>query len=251
MPRGTEGVRQAARDIQARKESGGGGGKNWFKLGDGETAVVRFLEQGDAVAFSWGHEVPVEGRDWGRFVPCRDQDELGNRHGEPCPGCERNLKRTFKGFINLIWRDAPKLARNSEGRLLNTNGEVWKKGDTPKQIGVEDQVALWSCGITVYEELDGKDVNYRGLGSRDFKVQRLGKQLNTRYRIDPADPDAGAVPMSEADKELAKEKYDLDVEITPPSYEDWGKDSPSQQKTVETRATDASPFLKHRQSATA
>lgn len=94
MARGFSGIRAAAEDIQERKNAGGGGGRNYFKLAPGESAVVRFLEQGDEVNFAWMHKLPPKGdRAFGGWVVCRDQDETGAPSGDDCPGCDKDIKK--------------------------------------------------------------------------------------------------------------------------------------------------------------
>lgn len=241
MPKGMVGVRDAVRDIEERKNSGGSGEfRKWFRLDDGESAIVRFLEQGEDVKWAWCHEVPVPGRQFGRWVACRDQDEEGQRIGEACPGCEQETKRKFQGFINLIWRDAPTFKTDAQGRLEKQNGK-------PIRDGEEDQIAMWQAGVIVFEELDGKDVHYKGLTSRDFRITRRGTGMNTKYAIEPADPDGGAKPMSKADQKLEGEKYDFTEDVTPQPYEDWGKLRKDVQATNErpdVTPVDTSPFMK-------
>ena len=242
MPAGFQGVRDVSADIEARKQSGGGS-RLWFRLpNNNDKATVRFLEQDEDVSWAWMHELPATGnKSFGDKVPCRDQDETGARNGEPCPGCEQDYPRRFQGQINLIWRDAPVLKRDSNGRLeKDANGNV-------QVAGHKDQIAVWTAGITVFEELDGKNATYKGLTTRDFVVTRKGTGLSTRYSIEPADPDAGATPLSKADQELETEKYDLTPDTTPPSYQSWGKQSVSQAKTSEDiKPAERSPFMRAR-----
>ena len=63
------------------------------------------MEQDEDISWCMMHEIPVENRKFGKNVPCLDQE----KDGTPCPGCERDMDRRFKGFINLIWYDAPRL----------------------------------------------------------------------------------------------------------------------------------------------
>lgn len=240
MPAGMTGVRDAVKDIEARKNSGGSGsGRLWFRLGDGDSAVVRFLEQGDDVSWAWCHEVPIEGREYGRPVACRDQDESGQRIGEPCPGCEKDQKRKFQGWINVIWRDAPVFKKNAEGRLEKDGNK------RPIVVGYDDQVACWQSGILVFEELSGKDVTYKGLTSRDFRITRRGTGLNTKYSIEPADPDGGSQPLSEKDKQLAAGKYDFKEDVVPAPYATWGQTPKSEEdaKKGDFKPADTSPFM--------
>jgi hypothetical protein len=218
MARGFASVKEAGRDIEARKAAASEDfpDRVYFKIDAGESATVRFLEQGDEVNWAWVHEIPVEGKLFGIKIPCRDQDEEGRRIGESCPGCEQDLKRTFRGVVNLIWRGG------------GDNGE--------------DIVAMWMSGPRVFvDTLDPLESAYRGLSSRDFVVTRRGSGTDTAYSVLPADPDGGAQPLSAADKKLAKDKFDLTYYVEPPSYDDWGKKKEKKQESVPT-PTSTSPF---------
>jgi hypothetical protein len=213
MPRGMQGVRQVSKDQESWR---GGGGQRalWFRLQSGDETVVRFLEQGDDVAWAYMHQVPVEGRQWGRPVPCLDQD----KEGIDCPGCEREIPLKFQGYINLIWEDAPVFKRDDDGRLQRDSD-----GD-PITLSNKPQVAIWSSGIRLFEELEEMDTNYRGLTSRRFKVKRKGKKLDTKYIITPEDIDAGPQDFTDEETALANSKYDLGEYITPGTYEDFLRD---------------------------
>lgn len=212
-PRGFGGVRQASADVEARR-SGGGPSALWFRLGDGDEAVVRFLEQGEDIFWCHMHEVPVEGRNFGRDVACCNQDN----DGTPCPGCEQELPRKFKGFINLIWENAPVFKRDSDNKLIKD------KDNQTIIMGRKPQVAVWGSGIRVFEELDEINTNYRGLKSRQFKVKRKGEKLNTKYHITPANVDGGPQEMSAEEKKLSDGKYDLNEFVKPPSYDSFLKE---------------------------
>jgi hypothetical protein len=212
MPRGFAGVREASAEVEARRAQGGGYLR--FQIRSGDEAIVRFLEQDDDIHWAQMHEIPVEGRQFGRNVPCLDQE----RDGTPCPGCERDLPRRFQGFINLIWFDAPVFKRDSNNRIVKD-----RVGD-PVIISRKPQVAVWVSGIRLFEELDEINVNYRGLRSRRFKIKRKGEKLDTKYHIAPEDVDSGAQEMTEEEEKLAAEKNDLTPQVTPGSYEDFLKD---------------------------
>lgn len=251
----------ASADIAARASSGGGDKSVWFNLQPGETATVRFLEQGDDIAWAWMHELPPRGNQrWGDEIPCLDQvtepgPTKGQRKGEACPGCQEGADRSFSGFINLIWRNGPIYARNEDGSF-KLEGE----GKNRKKVleGRGDVLAVWNKGIRVFEELAGKDATYKGLMSRDFVITRHGADTNTRWNIEPlvVDGETKAVPMSEADKKLAEGKRDFTADTTPPSYDDYvrkakGEQGNSgvkpedvQQKSPFAQAGDTSAFMK-------
>lgn len=232
MPKGIGAANEAAKEAAARRESyGQSDGQLWLKVGDGDTQVVRFLEQGPDVCWAYMHEMK-EGGQFKGYEVCRNQDENGNANGEPCLGCEKNAqdktshKRKGRGVFNVIWRNAPvyKMEKNSDGN------NVFSKDASGNKIveRYEDQLAEWNTSMTVVEMLYAKDVTFKGLGSRDFSVSRSGTGLETEYSIEPVVDDEGnsaAVPMSDADKALAANKPDLTPKVTPRAYEDYGKKS--------------------------
>ena len=211
MPTGFEGIRQASADIEARRGGGNQQSALWFRLGAGDETVIRFLEQDDDIHWAMCHEVPVEGRQWGRDVPCVDQQ----KDGTPCPGCERDLPRRFKGYINVIWHDAPVFKRDKDGKMVKDS-----EGD-PVVTGHKPQVAIWSSGIRLFEELDELNANYRGLMSRRFKVKRKGSGFDTKYHFAPEDIDSGPQEMTEVEKDLAANKFDLNTYVKTPTYEEF------------------------------
>jgi hypothetical protein len=229
MARGFGALATAKEDISQRQAEGGGNFVRYFRIGDGETAIVRFLEEGEDVACGWVHLVTVPGKKVPLQVPCIDQDEEGRRNlGKDCPGCEKELDLKFRGKINLIFRDAPVQTKVGP-----------KKWET---TGHEDQVVVWDASFTVLQDLQEKDVDYKGLRSRDFKVKRIGEEFETKYFIGPADPDGGPQPMSESDKELEANKYDLNELTVPSSYESWGVQVSETES--ETKPAKESPFRK-------
>jgi hypothetical protein len=214
VPKGTKGIQAASQDIAARASAGGGDKRLWFKLKPGESATVRFLEQGDDIAWAWMHELPPRGNQrWGDEIPCLDQE----RQGLPCPGCQAGADRSFSGFINLIWRNGPVYKKNAEGYFERDAQRNYI------QAGNADVIAVWNSGIRVFEELSGKDATYLGLMSRDFTVTRHGEGTQTKYQLEPfvVDGETKATPMSDADKKLAAEKYDFTAETEPGSFEDY------------------------------
>lgn len=237
MPQGFDGVRQAAAERNAKLASGGGG--KFFRLRDGESAVVRFLEQDEEVVWAWCHEVPRgDGRKPGDHIPCRDQQ----RKGEACPGCANQYSRRFRGWVNLIYRDAPVAKRDEQNNVVR---------DAMNQVifeGRADQIFTWEAGITVFEELDGKNATYKGLTTRDFRIERRGANMNnTKYYIEPVvgeDGETRATPMSDEDRKLAEAKPDLRERATPPSLDDWGKGQTAwQAQSSSSVQHEVNPFL--------
>jgi hypothetical protein len=240
LPRGFAGVRKAAEEVEAKRGSGGPGAL-YFRLKAGEEAIVRFLEQDDDIAWCMMHEIPVEGRQWGKNVPCLDQD----KDGTPCPGCERDMDRRFKGFINLIWFNAPVFKRDNENKIVKD------RLNDPVVIAEKPQVAVWNSGIRLFEELDEINANFKGLMSRHFKIKRKGSGLDTKYVIVPEDIDSGPQPMTDEEQKLAAEKYDLNSFTKPGSYDDFLKEmgqggGSSGTNGGQASAPSTNPFMRNR-----
>lgn len=225
MARGFSSVKEAGADIEKRKNAAAEGDfpkRVYFDIDPGQSAVVRFLEQGDEVNWAWVHELdPFPGKTYGPKVPCRDQDEEGRKIGESCPGCEDDRKRSFRGVINLIWRGG-----GEDG---------------------EDVVATWIKGPVVFvDTLDPLDTTYKGLSSRDFTITRKGSGRDTTFNIFPTDPDGGPKALSKADKALAEEKPDLTYFVEAPSYDEWGKPKQKKEDPTASGITSDSPFKRPR-----
>ena len=215
MSKGFEGIKQRSEQQKARSQFRNqkqfdGPPPLYFSIKDGETAHVRFLEENDDVHYADVHEIPVEGRSWGITTPCLDQ----NAEGLPCPGCERGLDRKFKGYINVVWFDAPVWKRDENQRLV--------KDDFGNKIsiGQKTQVAIWTSGIRLFEKLEVINDRYKGLSSRRFEVIRKGKDLPF-YEITPVDIDGGPQDFSPTEEELAQDKPNLDMYTVPGSKEDF------------------------------
>jgi len=212
MPRGFSGVRKQVAANQAKRDAAGSFAPPalYFSLENGEEAIVRFLEQDEEIAWCYVHQIPVEGRSWGRDVPCLDQDD----EDVACPGCEREMAKKFKGFINLVWHDAPLYKKDKEGKLIKADGKKI-------EIGRQDQVALWTSGVRLFEDLDEINDKYKGLRSRRFTVKRKGVKLDTKYHITPEDVDSGPQSFSIVEKKLAEKPYDLAEFMKPPTYDEF------------------------------
>ena len=94
----------------------------------------------------------------------------------------------------------------------------------PVVMDNKPQVAVWSSGIRLFEELDEINANFKGLMSRRFKVKRKGEKLDTKYHISPENVDSGAQPLTNTEEKLAAEKFDLSQYTKPGSYDEFLKE---------------------------
>lgn len=214
MPTGIERFQRKQEAKEAARGTGASGMQaDYFAILGGTFAVVRILEQGDELVYADVHRVPVANARYPRDLICLDTEDDGTR----CPACQSDddkiRRRSTRGFINVIWRDGPVYERNDfGGPKKDANGK-------PIIVDREDGVFLWKCSGTVFQMLIEKDSKYKGLMSRDFEVRRTGSTMqDTRYSIDPFDPDGGPQPMTIADQALAAKKYDLQAMTKPLEY---------------------------------
>lgn len=219
----------AGKEREQRKARSSGSsafaGKLVFKLpDDGDTGDIWFVEddEGDVVYGTYVHEVPVEGRPYPDLVVCIAQDDEGEDTDDPCPGCEQDLKRKARYFVQVVWLDAPLYKRDENGKVVKDN-----VGD-PVIKGEEDQLAVWPMGPELEEALEELDEEYgsgdeSGLLVGPFTVKRKGLKLNTTYRIKPMDPKNPEQEMPDEIKELIEsdEFIDLGEFTRPPSYEEF------------------------------
>lgn len=205
-----------------RKARSGGSsafsGKLIFKLpDDGDTGTVSFFpdDDGEIVNGCYVHEVPVEGRPYPDLVTCIAQDDEGNETDDPCPGCEKDLKKKERFFVQVVWYEAPLYKTDENNRPVKDNtGDLVVKG-------YEDQIAVWPMGPQLEEQLEEIEEEY-GLTSTPFVIKRKGQKLKTTYRIKPEDPKNPEQDLDEETEALIEEKaFDMTEFTKPISYEEF------------------------------
>lgn len=251
--RGATTIKNARDEAKRRQAENQSNYEKPFILQTGESAIVRFLETGDDLVCAYVHHIKLPGQKMPRKIVCRDQDvETGARIGEDCPGCDSNdieiAKRRLQGAINVLWRDAPVFERDSDNRLVRDGR------NNPVVASRTDQIAVWTAGPRVFDELIREDIETPGgLTGRDWKVTKEGAGRDTVYDIRPAVRDGGQSPLSDEDEKLTEGKYDLTKYETPLPYESWwgnlqvGESSQSSRRVSFDRGTqhvpaDVSPF---------
>lgn len=224
MPKGFAGLREELEKLEERKRKAQEGGSNpdytpslWFKLpesADGKVeaeitsamrAVIHPLEDGEGVAYAAVHPVTVPGRQYPVDIVCRDQ----GGEGEPCPGCEAGLKRKLKGWVNVIWRDAPDFPQDENGKY-NTKVDY-------ESLTKSDKVAILSSGPMLFDRLSELDDDLDGIANYDLRITRKGLGLGTTYEVKKVKK----VALSDADKALADEKPDTSSFASIPDYDEW------------------------------
>lgn len=162
---------------------------------DGDSVDVRFLEDSTEFEGAYFHMVQRPGSKMFDRYLCLDQENIDP---ESCPGCVAGTPKSFKGFINVIWYDAPQIERDADGKgVKNAKGEY-------NIVGTADVNAVWIQGITVFRQLGTLDSAVKGLKNLDFRIVRSGSGKSTAYNIIPL-----VGEEREFDPELLETKYDL------------------------------------------
>lgn len=215
MAEGWDRVAAAAEEARERQEQWDAQRKPQLWPKDGGSYQIRFLEQEQSVKNYAQHEYSKQtsrGPQRRRFTCLNDKND-----GTKCPGCDAGLKIKIRGVFNVIQRQRPVLRRGADGKAV-------KDGNNNYIVdGHQDEVVIIDFPSTTANMLRQVDADMGGLMSRDVKLSRTSGNQFQPYLVMPADMNAGAVPMSEADFELAKGKHDLDEFMQPPSFVDAAK----------------------------
>lgn len=151
------------------EENGGGGGINFFSLkNDRETAVVRFLHEGeDDLDWYIIHEAEIQGKQ--RKVKCTEQGD--------CPLCLAGNRPQLKIFMQLIDKREP------------------------------DKVKVWERGRTFIPIIMSFMQRYGSLSAQPVEVERLGKPGDTKttYQLYALDKDNKTLQDLPQREQLAQE----------------------------------------------
>lgn len=209
--RGQDRVAQATQERQERQKQFDQGSKARTWIDEGKAKVFRFCEQGPDIHNFAVHPHQMRGKNGKTFT--RNFTCLNDKEdGTACPGCEAGADRKIRGVYNVIERDRPVLRTGADGKAVRDSSGSFIVD------GYQDAVVVWDVGSITAETIRQMDGDYNGLMSRDFKVSRTGGSSFQPYVFTPADVDAGAVPLSDADQELVRGKHNLDEVWAPPAF---------------------------------
>jgi hypothetical protein len=175
-------------------------------------AVIRLVDDIDTFEWAWAHPITrsgvgKSGKPWSRTEQenCLDQDQEDPLNS--CPACKAGIERKQRFWVNLIWRNAPILE-------LNQYGEPYPY----KIIGVEDQLAVWNSGQSLFKILDELQQEYGDITAQDFKLKRDVQNDYNPYSLSARQPQP--TELSPNDKQLVAKRYDLRQLSKPKSYND-------------------------------
>lgn len=186
----------------------------WFKINDGEEAIVRFAYKDvDDLKYMTVHKVDDGTSKYPRSVNClRDyRDSI-----DTCPLCAAGNKPKQRMFIQLI------------NYVTDENGQI-----TAVPCIWEQSAQTWMTKLINWFG------EYPNLSEQIFKIKRTGKELNTSYQEIPANPRVynnddypcdltpfdnytplGTFALVDASKEEMLEKYVPSLKVEEPVEEE-------------------------------
>ena len=127
----------------------------YFKLADGESAVVRFpYTSTDDFEIERFHEVPVEGQFYPKRVECLRTDIYDLE--DNCVLCRSKTPLTTKFFVKML--------KYNDGEII---------------------INVWERPLGFAKELANLIKEYGDLSNFLFKITRTGKGVDTRYSLIP------------------------------------------------------------------
>ena len=198
MRTGFGAVNKSLEEAKARQAQGFAGKLNYFTLKDGESKTVRFLT--DEVLTTRFYEYVVNNQ--GKFTDFIQATDLHDGAGE-----DWVLKYGGKQHEDVM--RGPLVTPTSKERSV---GLVVLREENPREIdgrvkisyqdhlyeitvNGENYPARW-FGILkqshqlFWNQMSGYHHEYGTICDRDYKIRRVGSQLDTSYQIIPRDPDA-------------------------------------------------------------
>lgn len=208
MPVGLDKIKQNADQAAKRQadfDSGASEFKRYMMLKNGDTARVRFLEEGASVWFVHTHELPKKpGQQFADKILCADQalsDVEANTYADgsrACYACQMGVKRGTKVLINLIRFDEPKLTRDAQG------GAVKDAAGNYVFDGTEPALLIWDCSQTLGGRLAYLESVHGPLSHHICTVHKTGDK-NNMYMVDIVEPNKSPEPWEHA---LLQQKID-------------------------------------------
>jgi len=154
---------------------------DYLSIKENQSATVRFLETPKEFRWVYVQTIPVPGNQFGKMIPTLDVNNDGEVN---CPLRQATGKQpSVRGFLQVIWRDAPKPVRNEAGEVeRDQNNKI-------KYDGVEDRVCIWSQGIKVLRNLGSINSTLEEDGYNitecDMTINRVGSGKHTAYTFVP------------------------------------------------------------------
>lgn len=212
MPRGLQVIKaNADQAAQRQAEYDAGGGSSQYQralmMRNGETARVRFLEEGEGVWAVYCHDLPLKpGQQYADKILCPDQPLSdaeamtyadGSRPCFVCNELDRAPKRT-RVLINMVRHDEPKLQRDEKGAAL--------KGPDGKPVfnGVEPALLIWETSQQVGGRLAYLESIHGPLTKHIMSIHKTGDK-NNMWMVDIVEPNA---PVSQLEADLNANKID-------------------------------------------
>jgi hypothetical protein len=179
LAKGIEAVRKAQKEVEKRKASGGGSDNFYLKY-DKDSALIRFLNDGNDMVAGQFHRIKKmssRGKQYWDSVYCIGEDEC-----DYCNGNDPDQMAKSFGFAIWVW-----VYEKYHEEQLDEDWEARKMAGELRYVEPINKPMLLRHGYNMSIIVTGLYTKYGSLVDRDYEITRLGTGLDTKYSILPED----------------------------------------------------------------
>ncbi len=196
--KGVDAIKKAQKEVEKKMQ--GTSGTNFYLKSDGDSALIRFLIDGDELIAGQFHRASKTssrtGTTYWEEILCTGEND--------CPYCNSNdpneIATSFR-FVAWIY-----VYEKRHDEQLDDAWEATEVNGDMKFIEKIDKPMILRHGYNLSIVITGIYTKYGSLIDRDFEIARIGEGLQTRYSILPEEK----VPMS---KEVEKVRKSIGKEL--------------------------------------
>jgi hypothetical protein len=201
LVKGIDAIKKAQKEVE--KKMKGTGGDNFYLKSDGDSALIRFLTNGDELIAGQFHRVSKMSNNGNKYW-----DEMFCSGDDDCPYCNSDepdeIKTSFR-FIAWVW-----VHEKRHEEQLDEEWEAKEVDDELKYIEKINKPMLFRHGYNLSIIITALYTKYGSLIDRDFEIARSGSGLNTRYSVLPEEKSKMPAEVKTARESIGKDLKGLE-----------------------------------------
>ena len=201
LVKGVDAIKKAQKEVE--KKMKGAGGDNFYLKSDGDSALVRFMIDGDELIAGQFHRVVKVSKNGNKYW-----DEMFCTGDDSCPYCDSDdpdeIKTSFR-FIAWVW-----VYEKRHDEQLDEEWEAKEIGGELKYIEKINKPMLFRHGYNLSIIITALYTKYGTLVDRDFEISRSGSGLNTRYSVLPEEKSKVSAEVKKAIDSIGKDLKPLE-----------------------------------------